>query len=343
MLLTEFLSFSFSGFAALLTVFFTLAVAFVNGWTDAPNAIASCVVTRSLSLQKAVIMAAVCDFAGAMIIGVFNSKVIMTVANLADFSMNGMPALCAAMTCVVIWATAAWAFGIPTSESHALLAGIMGAGVAVNGNFTGINSAELMKVVSGLILSTLLGFASGFIMSKLTVLIFEKSEKSKCDVMFRRSQIVSGALMAFMHGAQDSQKFAGILSVAVSASGFEFQNSKINRFMILASSAAIALGTVTGGARIIKAVGMDMIKLRRDQGFSADMAGALCLLISTVLGLPVSTTHTKTSAVLGVGASKSIKSVNWSVACEMAAAWILTFPACALMSFIITKIYMRVL
>ncbi len=342
MLLTDFWRFSFSGFSEFLTVFFTLAVAFVNGWTDAPNAIASSVVTRCLSLRKAVILAALFDFAGSMVMCFFSSKVIQTVVGLADFGSCGMPALSASMTSVVIWATAAWAFGIPTSESHALMAGLMGAAVAVNGGFNGVNLSEWSKVIYGLILSTLLGFFSGFLLSKITVLIFKGIDKDKSDVFFRYSQITVSALMAFMHGAQDSQKFSGILAVAVSAYGLKNPSGEIPAWMLVVCSAAIAIGTATGGARIIKSVGMDMIRLRIDQGFSADLAGALCLLISTVFGLPVSTTHTKTSAVLGVGASKSIKSVNWSVAAEMAAAWIMTFPGCALLSYIITNIYMIV-
>ncbi len=342
-MLADFLSFSFSGLSQFLTVFFILAVAFVNGLTDAPNAIASCVVTRCLSLKKAVAFAAVCDFAGSILMGLFSSKVIMTVSNFVDFSSNGIPALCAAMTSVVIWAVSAWAFGIPTSESHALMAGLMGAGIAVSGGFSGINKNECLKLVIGLVLSTVFGFVSGFAVSKLTVSIFKDVDKIKSDAIFKRSQIAASSFMAFMHGAQDSQKFAGILAIGISASGFRSESEKTSTLIIVICSVAMALGTVTGGSRIIKAVGMDMIRLRIDQGFSADMAGALCLLVSTVFGLPVSTTHTKTSAILGAGASRSIKSVNWSVAGEMVAAWILTFPAVALLSFIITNAYFRVL
>ncbi len=333
--------FTFSGILQFLTVFFTLAVAFVNGWTDAPNAIASCVVTRCLSMKKAVVMASLCDFAGAMIMGLFSSRVINTVAGLIGFEANGMQAICAAMSSVAVWATAAWAFGIPTSESHALMASLMGAGIAAESGFRTVALAEWRKVFFGLFLSVLLGFFSGFIISKITVYTFKRREKEACDIIFKRAQITASALMSFMHGAQDSQKFAGILLIVFSLSGFENVSETISFPMLMVSSLVIALGTATGGGRIIKAVGMDMIRLRRDQGFSADAAGAFCLLISTAFGLPVSTTHTKTSAILGVGASKSIKAVNWSVACEMAAAWLLTFPGCVLLGYLMTQIFIR--
>lgn len=341
MLLRDLFGFSFSGILQFLTVLFTLAVAFVNGWTDAPNAIASCVVTRCLSLKKAVAMAAVCDFAGAITMGLFSSRVINTVAGLIDFKADGMQALCAAMSSVAVWATAAWVFGIPTSESHALMASLMGAGIAADGGFGAVGLTEWRKVFWGLFLSVFLGFFSGFIISKITVYAFKSREKEDCDIIFKSSQITASALMSFMHGAQDSQKFAGILLIAFSLSGFGNASDTISFPTLIISSLAIALGTATGGSRIIKTVGMDMIKLRRDQGFSADAAGAFCLFVSTAFGLPVSTTHIKTSAILGVGASKSIKSVNWSVACEMAAAWLLTFPGCVLLGYLMTQIYMR--
>lgn len=342
---SSFINLTFSDFSVFLTVAITLAVAFVNGWTDAPNAIASSVATRCLSLRKAVILAAACDFAGSLTMGVLSSKVTQTVVSLASFgsdSAYASAALCASMSAVVIWATAAWAFGIPTSESHALIAGLMGAGVAVNGGFSGVDSSEWIKVAYGLILSTLLGFVSGFVFSKATVKLFADFDKTKSNLFFKRSQIAASSLMAFMHGAQDSQKFTGILVLVISLADSQKDIDKVPAWMLLLCSFAIALGTATGGARIIKSVGMDMIRLRRDQGFAADMAGAFCLLLSTVFGLPVSTTHTKTSAVLGVGTARSARSVDWSVAGEMGAAWILTFPGCALLSCIITLIYMRV-
>ncbi len=342
----DFFSLIFSNFQLCLTVLITLAVAFVNGWTDAPNAIASSVATRCIPMRRAVILAAVSDFAGALLMGLISGKVTETVVSIADFGSDNKcatVALCAAMCAVVIWATAAWAFGIPTSESHALLAGIMGASVAINRSFAEIDFSQWLKVGFGLVVSTFLGFLAGYVISKITVTCFKNTEKSRADSVFKRSQIAASAFMAFMHGAQDSQKFAGILSLVVSLSTDNGEAVAGGAWTVALCSVAIALGTATGGTRIIKSVGMDMIKLRRDQGFAADIAGAICLLVSTVFGLPVSTTHTKTCAVLGVGAAKSLKSVDWSVPGEMSAAWILTFPGCALLGGIITLIFKEVM
>lgn len=327
------------------TVLITLSVAFVNGWTDAPNAIASCVSTRCMKLKNAVLIAAASDFAGAVIIGSFSRRVSETVINIADFGSDNKTAviaLCAAMCSVVIWAVSAWKFGIPTSESHALIAGLTGAAVAVNNGFSGINIAEWSKVIKGLVISTVLGFVSGFVISKLTVLFFRNIEKKRADKVFKNSQIISSILMAFMHGAQDSQKFAGILTLIFSLSSFDNPLPENSSLPIIISSAAIAVGTATGGGRIIKSVGMDMVKLRIDQGFSADLSGSACLFLSTVLGFPVSTTHTKTSSVIGVGVAKSAKSVDWKVAGEMIAAWLFTFPGCSLMGWAVTCIFLKI-
>ena len=328
-----------SDFFAFLSVTVTLGVAFVNGWTDAPNAISSCVVTRCISLKKAVILAAFCDFFGSLVMGLFSGKVMQTVVNLAAFGDSGIMPMCASMISVVLWAVTAWYFGIPTSESHALMAALLGAGVAINGNFSAFDLAEWMKVVYGLLLSLVLGFVSGFVISRITVHLFSGCDKQKSDLFFKYSQIAAGSLMAFMHGAQDSQKFTGMFMLVLFGSGRVSDISDVPEWLLLVAPLAISLGTATGGARIIKSVGMDMIKMRRDMGFSADVAGAFCIFISTIFGLPVSTTHTKTSALLGVGALRSLKSVNWGVAVEMIIAWILTFPGCALLSYIITKLF----
>lgn len=327
------------------TILITLSVAFVNGWTDAPNAIASVVSTGCLKMKNAVVIAAVADFTGAIIIGTFSSKVTETVVNIADFGSDGriaVVALCSAMCSVVIWAVSAWKFGIPTSESHALIAGLTGAAVAVNGGFSGINAHEWEKVFGGLFISTFLGLAAGFAVSKLTVRIFGSCEKSRADKVFKGSQIASSVLMAFMHGAQDSQKFAGIITLIFSLTNEKNTLTEKTFLPLLISSAAIALGTATGGGRIIKAVGMDMVKLRMDQGFAADLSGAVCLFVSTMLGLPVSTTHTKTSAVAGVGIAKSVRSVDWKIAMEMIAAWLFTFPGCGLMGWAVTCLFLKI-
>ncbi len=330
-----------------VTVFLTLCVIFVNGWTDAPNAIATCVSTRSMNVRAAIIMSAVFNFLGVLIMTMINSTVAMTITNMVNFNGNNedaLIALCAALFAIVIWAVAAWYFGIPTSESHALIAGLSGAAIALQNGFSGINGAEWLKVLYGLVLSTLLGFFSGFLCCKLVILLFSKADRRKTDGFFKYGQIFGGAAMSFMHGAQDGQKFMGVLLLGmllVNGSDNTAGNA-LPIWMMLLCSAVMGLGTSVGGKKIIKSVGMDMVRLEKYQGFSADIASAACLLLSSLFGIPVSTTHTKTTAIMGVGAVKRLSAINFSVVKEMVFTWILTFPGCGLIGFLMAKLFMLI-
>lgn len=331
-------------FIVFLAVGMTLSVSFINGFTDAPNAITSVVVTRTLKLKTAVLFAAFADFFGALVIGLTSGKVTLTISNIVSFGNDvrtSVISIFSAMLSVVIWAVAAWFFGIPTSESHALIAGLSGASVAVNGGFTGIDFSEWKKVLYGLVISLIIGFFAGYFISCITVKLFRTVPKNKSDSFFKYLQIISSFAMSFMHGAQDSQKFAGVLMLIIVSSNISVPNFRLP--IIMLCSVIIALGTAAGGEKIIKSVGMDMLNLRKDQGFSADMAGSVCLLISTLAGFPVSTTHTKTSAIMGVGAAKSIKSVNWRVAAEMVLAWILTFPCCSFLGWLTAIVFLKII
>ena len=246
------------------------------------------------------------------------------------------------MFAIVVWAVVAWWFGIPTSESHALIAGISGAAIAIQKGFSGINGAEWLKVIYGLVISTVLGFGLGFLVTKIIQKICKNIERQKTTKFFKKSQVVGGAAMAFMHGAQDGQKFMGVfmLGVFLASGQGTVENFVIPIWLMILSSLVMALGTSIGGYKIIKAVGMDMVKLEKYQGFSADLAGALCLLISSIIGLPVSTTHTKTTAIMGVGTAKRLSSVNWGVVKEMVLTWVLTFPGCGLIGFLMAELFM---
>lgn len=270
--LTAFLQQLSTNPALLVTTVLTLGVILVNGWTDAPNAIATCVSTRSLGIRTAILMAAGCNFLGVLVMTAVNAQVAQTIYNMADFggdSHRALVALCAAMVAIVLWASAAWYFGIPTSESHALIAGISGAAIALNGGFGGINGGEWIKVIYGLVLSTLLGFFSGLITVRIVETICKNIPRQKTIGFFKGGQIFGGGAMAFMHGAQDGQKFMGVFLLGMSlASG----NAKTTEFsiplwlMVLCSS-VMALGTSIGGYKIIKSVGMDMVKLEKYEGF----------------------------------------------------------------------------
>lgn len=324
-----------------------LGVILVNGWTDAPNAIATCVSTRAISVRKAIIMAAIFNFLGVLIMTSVNASVAFTIYNMVDFggdSHLALIALCAAMAAIVIWATAAWYFGIPTSESHALIAGISGAAVAIQNSFSGINGAEWIKVLYGIVLSTILGFVLGFISSKIIVLLFNNQNRLKSERFFSGAQVAGGAAMAFMHGAQDGQKFMAIflLGAAMANGQSDASNFVVPLWLMVLCSAVMGLGTSIGGYRIIKSVGMDMVKLKPYQGFAADFAATICLLLSSVTGIPVSTTHTKTTAIMGVGAARRLSNVNWTVVKELVMTWVFTFPGCGLLGFGMAKLFLMI-
>lgn len=324
----------------------TLGVILVNGWTDAPNAIATCVSTRAISARKAIAMAAVCNFLGVFVMTAVNSSVAMTIYHIADFggdSRLSLIALCAAMTAIVIWATAAWFFGIPTSESHALIAGISGAAVAIHSSFSGINGGEWIKVFYGILLSTLLGFALGFLCAKLTMWLFRGQNRQTAGRFFSGAQIAGGAAMAFMHGAQDGQKFMAIFLLGAAFAGGNSSTTSftVPLWLMVLCSLVMGLGTSIGGTKIIKSVGRDMVRLKPYQGFAADVAATFCLLLSSLTGVPVSTTHTKTTAIMGVGAARRVRDVNWSIVTELVLTWVCTFPGCGLLGFGLAKIFLK--
>ncbi|SHE58716.1 inorganic phosphate transporter [Alkalibacter saccharofermentans] len=328
-----------------ITVILTLGVFLVNGWTDAPNAIATCITTRSLSPVKSIVMAAVLNFLGVFIMMLINSKVAQTIYLMADFtgdSRSSLIALCAAMFAIIIWSTMAWRFGMPTSESHALIAGISGAAIALQGGLSGINSSEWIKVIYGLLFSVGAGFSLGFGISRIIQRIFRYSERRKTTPKFKKAQVAGAAAMAFMHGAQDGQKFLGVFMLGIYLSrdlGMQGEFD-VPVWIVLVCSIMMALGTSIGGIRIVKTVGMDMVKLEPFQGFAADLAASIALLASSIFGFPVSTTHTKTTAIMGTGISVRFFSINWKVAKNMVYTWILTFPGCGLTGFLTAKLFL---
>lgn len=341
---SDFLSLVVSDPIVAVTALLTLGVILVNGWTDAPNAIATCVSTRAMKPRAAILMAAVFNFLGVFVMTLLNAKVAATIYNMVDFGQNAREAtlaLCAALVAIVVWATLAWKFGIPTSESHALIAGLTGAAIAMHGGLDGVNGGEWLKVVYGLIFASVLGFGFGFLSVRLTELLFRRADRTKTTGFFRGAQIFGGASMAFMHGAQDGQKFMGVflLGVFLASGQTGMSDFSIPLWLMILCSLVMALGTSIGGYRIIKSVGMDMVRLQTYQGFSADLAGALCLLVASLTGIPLSTTHTKTTAIMGVGASKRLSAVNWGVVREMVLTWVLTFPGCGLLGYLAVKLF----
>lgn len=276
-----------------------------------------------------------------------NSSVASTISNMVDFggdTYSALIALCAALFSIVIYSVAASCFGIPTSESHSLIAGLTGAALAIQNGAEGINMEEWSKVLYGLVLSLVLGFVIGWVICRLVTLICGSMERRKTNRFFGGAQIFGAAAMSFMHGAQDGQKFIGVLFLGIAFSNGQNSVSgmSIPVWLMLLCSVIMALGTSVGGEKITKSVGIDMVKLEKYQGFSADLAAAVCLLLSSLFGIPVSTTHTKTSAIMGVGAVKRLSAINLGVVKDMVLTWIFTFPGCGLISFVMAEIFIAV-
>jgi len=256
---------------------------------------------------------------------------------------DALAALFAAMVAIVVWAVAAWFFGINTSESHALIAGVSGAAIALQGGFSGINGNAWMKVVYGLIMSTILGFGSGYIVAKATEFICRNMNRGKTNSFFKGAQIFGAAGMSFMHGAQDGQKFMGVfmLGMFLSMGKSDAEVFVIPIWLMILCSVVMGLGTAIGGYKIIKKMGLDIVKLEKYQGFSVDFAATASLFLTSVLGIPVSTSHMKATSIIGVGASKRLSAINWKEVREIALAWVLTFPGCGLIGYGIALLFIR--
>lgn len=333
----------------LIVAVLNIGVILVNGATDAPNAIATAVSTRAMSSRRAIIMAAICNFVGLLVISFVSSAVAQTIFSMVDFggdAHTALIALMAAMIAIIVWGVAAWWFGIPTSQSHSLIAGLTGAAIALMGSFDAINWSEWVKVIYGILLSTLMGFALGWVFFKIIRRLFANANRQRANTFFKWAQIFAGAGVAFMHGAQDGQKFMSIFILAILMAmgmGNQLDDMTLPIWLMILCALSMGIGTAVGGERIIKNVGMDMVKMESFQGFAASLSTCVSLIVATFGGLPVSTTHTNTTAIMGVGAAKNPKGVKWSIAIDMVKTWVLTFPGCGLMGFIFAKVFLIIL
>ena len=238
----------------MLSVCLTLGVIFVNGWTDCPNAIATCVTTRCMEVRPAILMSAFFNFLGVFVMSSLNATVAQTIANMVDFGTNShdaIVALSAALLAIVIWAVLAWYFGSPTSESHALIAGLTGSAIALHGGLGGVNGHEWIKVIYGLVISVVLGFVLGYAVCKLVTVLFYHVDRRKTEGIFRYGQIGTACTMSFMHGAQDGQKFMGVILMCLllSNSGGENKAVQMPVWIMLLCSVIMSVGTSIGGKR----------------------------------------------------------------------------------------------
>ena len=312
-------------FLVILIVVCALAFDFINGFHDTANAIATVVSTRVLSPRTAILMAASLNFLGALCF----TKVAVTIAK--GLVTGATPhVILAAILGAIVWNLATWYFGIPSSSSHALVGGLVGAAWIHGGPQTIQWQGVLDKVVLPLVLSPLAGFVIGFAVMALIVVLFANAQASKTGRVFRRMQIVSSAIMSFAHGTNDAQKSMGIITMALATlSAPTLAKAEVPLWVKLACAVAMAAGTSVGGWRIIKTMGHKIIRMEPVSGFAAETTASIIILYATLTGKTVSTTHVISGSIFGVGSAKRFSSVRWSVAQTMLIAWTLTIPASA--------------
>jgi PiT family inorganic phosphate transporter len=311
---------------------------FANGWTDAPNSIATVVSTRVLRPFQAVAMAGCLNLVGALV----GTEVAKTIAaGIVDPEFVTLTTIGAAVLAASIWALGAQYFGLPSSESHALVAALLGAGFAAGG-LDALLWSGTQKSLIGLVSSPVGGFLMGFLLMVLIYRIFVRVRKSTVTRIFGRAQIGSAAFMAFSHGLNDAQKTMGVITLAVllneaGPGGKVPEEFGIPVWVIVSAALVIGVGTMIGGWRVIRTIGLRLTKLEPVQGFAAETGAALVITGAAQLGIPVSTTHAIGSSIMGVGATKRFSAVRWGVARQVVAAWVLTWPSCMILGFLLGK------
>jgi inorganic phosphate transporter, PiT family len=348
---------------AYVAIVMNLMVIFINGWTDGPNAIATCVTTRAMRPRSAVIMAAVCNMLGVLCIGFLavylsdTGSVAQTIASLVSWPDTAsidrvMVAISAGLFAIIVWSLGSTYFGFPSSESNELVGGITGAAMAMaalmgaSNWFSYLSWNAWNKVLYGFFGSLILGFLLGWGLTKLIEIICRNLHRGKTTRFFKRGQIVSAGFMSFVHGIQDGAKFIGVFimiaAMLSSASGQAYDTSSLAEAWWIYVPVALVMtaGTSMGGYNIIKTLGKDMAKLQMHEAFATDIASVIGLSLATFLGIPVSTGTVKSTAILGGGATKGIKKVKWNVAGKMVGSWVLIFPLTALIGFVFAAIFM---
>lgn len=316
------------GFTLTLIAVLGLAVAFdyINGFHDTANAIATSVSTRALKPGWAIVMSAVANFFGALT----GTAVATTVgAGLIHSSADpgtGQTVIAAALVGAIVWNLLTWRLGIPSSSSHALIGGLLGAALVSAGIGSWQVDGVVFKVLIPLVGSPLVGFSVGLLFMALIFNVFRRANPRRLNAVFRRLQVVSAGYMAFSHGSNDAQKTMGIMTFALVSAGV-LDTFEVPLWVILLAASAISLGTAAGGWRIIKTMGQKVVKLDPVHGFAAETTAATVIFGASHFGMPVSTTHVISSAIMGVGSSDRLKTVRWSVARSIVTAWILTLPA----------------
>ena len=312
-----------------LVVITALAFDFINGFHDTANAIATCISTRALSIRSAIVMAAGLNFVGAL---VSTHVATMIGKGIVDPGFVSQTVVLSALIGAIFWDLVTWRYGIPSSSSHAIIGGIIGAVIASRGIGV-LKWGGISKILAAIVISPVAGTFIAFLLMVGIFWIFRGYHPSTLNRGFRKLQILSGAVMAFSHGLNDAQKSMGVITMALVSYGV-IQTFYIPIWVILSCAAAMAFGTAVGGWRIIKTVGSDFVKLQPVHGFCAETSSAGVILTASALGIPISTTHVITSAILGVGLSQGRRKVNWIVGARIVWAWVLTIPSSAVASYI---------
>jgi PiT family inorganic phosphate transporter len=317
----------------ILIIIVALGFGFTNGLNDAANAIATVIGTRTLSPRAAIIMAAFCDFAGAMT----GTAVALTIGKgIVSPEYLTMSTVFAGTLAVVLWTALATRYGMPVSLTHGLVAGLVGAGIGTSGAIS-IIWKVLIRVISAVGIAPILGFAGGFFVMAILMWIFKDSAPAKLTNIFGRLQILSAAFLAYTHGKNDGQMPIGVMSMALMI----YHGSSelvIPYWVIIISALSISLGTAMGGWRVIRTLGLRMTALRPVHGFAASTSAAIVIEIASQLGIPVRTTHCLSTAVMGVGSTRRLSAVRWGIAKDIVLTWILTFPVCGLLGWIVSLI-----
>lgn len=332
----------------LLLVVLALAISFdfINGFHDTANAIATVVATRVLTPSQAILMASTLNVAGAMT-GTAVAKTIS--AGLIDAKLATQPLIIAALLAAIVWNLITWFYGIPSSSSHALIGGIVGAAVAETSSVGAPKwNVVVEKVLIPLVLSPLIGFVFAFGIMILLLRLFIRHAPGAVQRRFGKLQLLSSAFMAFSHGGNDAQKTMGVMTLALATYQFTTygtaipQDPSIPLWIKLTAAVAMGLGTAVGGWRVIKTMGHKLAKLQPIHGFAAETAAATIIEVASRFGFPISTTHVISSAIMGAGASRRLSAVRWNVAGSIVTAWILTIPACMTLAAIFFTILRRV-
>lgn len=323
---------------SLIIIIILLAILydFTNGWNDAANAIATVVSTRVLPPMIAVLMAAMLNIAGAF----YNTEVAKTIGKgIVDTRYLDSIAIIGALSGAVTWNVISTLKGLPISITHSLVAGIAGAGIInASFSFSVLNIKVILKILIALLVSPLLGFLVGFSFLKILFFLLRTANPSKANKWFGILQIFSSAFMSFSHGSNDAQNAMGIITAALLA-GKYIDKFEVPKLVILLCATVIGIGTAAGGWKVIKTLGQKIYNLKPVHGFTAETSASIVILLATKGGIPISTTHVITSAVVGVGSSKKLSAVRWGVAINIIFAWIATLPACALLGGLFTYFF----